>query len=320
MLEFLTLLVVFIGTTGLLAGGYLFLNRKKLEESDVVMERLKEVEQALATSQNILRDDTVSDLPILDRLLSSQKWTIGLGTRLTRAGTKMSPGSFVLRTALASSIGFLFGAILKPGLVLPLICALIGVAASFVWLSSREKARAVRFKEQLPDALDMLVSSMKAGYSLQAGMKFVGEELGAPIGPEFMRFYEEQRLGVEVRTALLAMQQRVNDLDFRMFVIAVLIQRESGGNLGEVLGRISALMRERAALQGEVISLTAESKMSGRILSVLPVVVFGIITLISPDFTKPMTVSFIGQLLMGGAALSVVIGYAVMMRIANVEL
>ena len=166
----------------------------------------------------------------------------------------------------------------------------------------------------------MLVSAMKAGYSLQAGMKFVGDEMGAPIGPEFMRFYEEQRLGVEVRAALLAMQQRVNDLDFRMFVIAVLIQRESGGNLSEVLTRISSLMRERAALKGEVASLTAESKMSGRILAVLPVLVFFVIKLISPDFTQPMTSSAIGPWILGGAAVSVLVGYFVMMRIADIEL
>ena len=127
-------------------------------------------------------------------------------------------------------------------------------------------------------------------------------------------------LGVEVRTALLAMQHRVNDLDFRMFVIAVLIQRESGGTLGEVLGRISVLMRERAALKGEVNSLTAESKLSGRILSVLPVVVLAVIMLMSPNFVQPMLVSPLGPWLLGAAGGSVVIGYLIMMRIADVEL
>ena len=116
------------------------------------------------------------------------------------------------------------------------------------------------------------------------------------------------------------MQQRIDDLDFRMFVIAVLIQRESGGNLGEVLGRISTLMRERAALKGEVISLTAESKLSGRILTVLPIFVFLLIMIISPGFTEPMLTSETGPWLLGGAMVSVFLGYFVMMRIANVEL
>ncbi|MEQ1691763.1 MAG: type II secretion system F family protein [Gemmatimonas sp.] len=320
MLQFFTLLVVFVATTGLLYGSYVFFNRRTLAASDAVVERLREMEQAVVASQSILLDDTVSDLPVLDRLLAPQKWTATLAGRLHRAGSKMSPGSFVLRTALAAGIGFIIGALLQPGLLLALASAAIGAAVCFAWLSSRESSRAQTFQEQLPDALDMLVSAMKAGYSLQAGMKFVGDEMTAPLGPEFMRFYEEQRLGVEVRTALLAMQHRVNDLDFRMFVIAVLIQRESGGNLSEVLGRISSLMRERAALKGEVASLTAESKMSGRILSVLPVLVFLVITLMSPDFTKPMTSSVVGPWILAGAVVSVVLGYFVMMRIADIEL
>jgi len=284
------------------------------------MERLREVEQATVASQSILRSDTVSDLPALDRLLASRKWTTTLAGRLARAGSKMSPGSFVLRTALAVGIGFIVGALAIPGPIFPLVGAVAGGILCMAWLVQRETTRRRLFNEQLPDALDMLVSAMKAGYSLQAGMKFVGDEMPTPLGPEFMRFYEEQRLGVEVRTALLAMQQRIDDLDFRMFVIAVLIQRESGGNLGEVLGRISTLMRERAALKGEVISLTAESKLSGRILTVLPIFVFLLIMIISPGFTEPMLTSETGPWLLGGAMVSVFMGYFVMMRIANVEL
>ena len=96
MLQFLTLIAVFLGTTGLLYGGYIFLNRRKLAASDAMMERLREVEQATVASQSILRSDTVSDLPALDRLLASRKWTVTLAGRLARAGSKMSPGSFCL--------------------------------------------------------------------------------------------------------------------------------------------------------------------------------------------------------------------------------
>lgn len=320
MLQLLTLLLVFVGTAGLLYGGYVFLNRRKLAASDAILERLREVEQAMASTQSILRNDAVSDLPALDKLLANRKFTGKLATRLARAGSKMSPGSFVLRAGLAMGIGFIIGALIQPGLLVPLAGAAVGAAFCYAWLTTRESSHRQRFNEQLPDALDMLVSSMKAGYSLQAGMKFVGDEMPSPLGPEFMRFYEEQRLGVEVRTALLTMQHRVDDLDFRMFVIAVLIQRESGGNLGEVLGRISSLMRERAALRGEVISLTAESKLSGRILTCLPVLVFLVIMLINPGFTEPMLQSAIGPWLLGAAGMSVLIGYFIMMQIADVEL
>jgi len=320
MIQLMVLVAVFASTTGILYGGYIFLNRRSLQATDAVRERLREVEQALADSQSLLRKDTVSDLPALDRFLVRQKWTATLSLRLSRAGSRMSPGSFVLRLALSASVGFIVGTLVWPGLLVPLLGAVVGGTAVLVWLSARERSHREKFNGQLPDAIDMLVSSMKAGYSLQSAMKFVGDEMPAPLGLEFVRFYEEQRLGVEVRTALLAMQHRVNDLDFRMFVIAVLIQRESGGTLGEVLGRISILMRERAALKGEVNSLTAESKLSGRILSVLPVVVLAVIMLMSPNFVQPMLISPLGQWLLGAAGGSVVIGYLIMMRIADVEL
>jgi tight adherence protein B len=166
----------------------------------------------------------------------------------------------------------------------------------------------------------MLVSAMKAGYSFQAAMKFIGEEMPAPLGPEFARFYEEQRLGMEVRIALLALQERVHSLDLRMFVTAILIQRETGGNLSEVLGKISTLMRERSALKGEIRTLTAESRLSARILGALPFVVFGAVNLINPGFMRPMMETAAGPWVFFAATCSVAMGYWVMMRIADIEI
>jgi tight adherence protein B len=151
-------------------------------------------------------------------------------------------------------------------------------------------------------------------------MRFIGEEVREPLGPEFARFYEEQRLGMEVRTALLALQARVDLLDLKMFVTAVLIQRDTGGNLSEVLENISTLMRERAALKGEIETLTAESKMSARILSLLPLAVFIIINLISPQFMRPMLGSPFGLMAFALAAVMVIIGYSVMMKIADIDI
>jgi tight adherence protein B len=137
----------------------------------------------------------------------------------------------------------------------------------------------------------MLVNALRAGYSLQAATEFVGNELPAPLGPEFARFYDEQRLGVEVRTALMRLQERVGTYDIRMLVTALLIQRETGGNLGEVLSNIASLIRERVAFRGRVDTLTAEPKMSAIVLALLPVTVFGLLYLSSPDFLQPLLVT-----------------------------
>jgi tight adherence protein B len=224
-----------------------------------------------------------------------------------------------LRLAVFTAIGFALGAMLR-GPIVGALGAVVGFIMPVSLLRAKQKKRLSLFRDQLPDAIDMLVSAMKAGYSFQAAMKFIGEEVRDPLGPEFARFYEEQRLGMEVRVALMALQSRVDSLDLKMFVTAVLIQRETGGNLSEVLGNIGTLMRERAALKADIETLTAESKMSARILALLPLGVFILINLINREFMAPMLASNTGVLMFVVAALSVMMGYWMMMKIADIDI
>ena len=320
MNELLVLAAVFIGTVGVLIGAYLYFNRKSLSATDAVLERLRKAEApGSAGVRSILRDMNVSELPALDRLLAGRGFTAFVAEEMQKAGLVGTPASFLLRMAFSTVFGFVV-AFLFSGGVFGALGALGGFLVPVFWLKSKQKKRIAAFREQLPEALDMLVSAMKAGYSFQAAMRFIGEEVKEPLGPEFSRFYEEQRLGMEVRTALLALQARVDLLDLKMFVTAVLIQRETGGNLSEVLDNISTLMRERAALKGEIETLTAESKMSARILSLLPLAVFLIINLINPQFMRPMLASPFGMMAFGAAAVMVIIGYTAMMKIADIDI
>jgi tight adherence protein B len=319
--QLLLLAAVFIGTVGVLIGGYLFINRRTLAQADAALQRLRERDRATPDSvRSILRESNVSDLPALDRLLAGRGITAVVAEQLQKAGLdQTTPASFVLRVIVAALIGFTLGWLYR-GLPVALLGGVVGFMIPVWWLNSKQKKRVSRFREQLPDAIDMLVSAMRAGYSFQAAMRFIGEEIGAPLGPEFMRFYEEQRLGMEVRTALLALQTRIDSLDLKMFVTAILIQRETGGNLSEVLGNIGTLMRERAALKADIETLTSESKMSARILSALPVVVFVLINLINPDFMKPMLSSTTGIIVFVSAAFMVMLGYFTMMKIADIDI
>ena len=320
MSELLTLALVFLGTIGLLVGTWTFLNRSDLTASDAALQRLREVEQAQDAARNILKDESVSSLPGLDRLLGGREVTTRLALKLQSAGVDMTPGRFVLGMGISAFAVMLIGQWLLGSIIGAAIGTGIGLFLPYLWLGMKERKRLELFQEQLPEAIDMLVSAMKAGYSFQAAMKFIGEETPQPLGPEFARFYEEQRLGMEVRTALLAMQERVNSLDLRMFVTAILIQRETGGNLSEVLGKISTLMRERSALKGEIATLTAESKLSARILGALPFVVFGMVNLLNPGFMRPMLQTSLGPWVFLGATMMVAFGYWIMMRIADVEI
>lgn len=320
MAELLTLALVFLGTIGLLVGAWTFLNRSSLTASDAALARLREVEQAQDAARNILRDESVSTLPALDRLLGGREITSRLAQKLQGAGVDMTPGRLVLGMGISAFVMMLVGQWILGSIIGAAVGTGIGLLLPIFWLGRKERKRLDTFQEQLPEALDMLVSAMKAGYSFQAAMKFIGEEVPEPLGPEFARFYEEQRLGMEVRTALLVLQERVDSLDLRMFVTAILIQRESGGNLSEVLGKISTLMRERAAIKGEIATLTAESKLSARILGALPFVVFGMVNLLNPGFMRPMMATNAGPWVFFAAGLSVALGYWMMMQIADIEI
>jgi tight adherence protein B len=320
MPELLILALVFLGTLGLVIGAWTYLNRRSLTASEAALERLRDVEQAQESARSILRGERVSDLPLLDRLLSGREVTGVLTQRLQGAGVEMTPGRFLLWVALSAMLGLLISRWLSDLPFVPALGTAAGAALPVLWLRMKERKRLRAFQEQLPEALDMLVSAMKAGYSFQAAMKFIGEEVPEPLGPEFARFYEEQRLGMEVRLALLALQDRVDSLDLRMFVTAILIQRETGGNLGEVLSKIGTLMRERAALKGEIETMTAESKLSARILGALPFVVFGLVNILNPGFMRPMLQTDLGPWVFFAATMSVTFGYWIMMRIADIDI
>ena len=318
-MQLLILALVFLGTLGVIVGAYVIANRRALATNEAAIRRLREVDETPESVRSILRDTNVSDVPMLDRLLAGREVTQALTIQIQRAGIDMTPGSFMLRLSISAFVGMLIGRTIASALVTPLLGLIAGAAIPLLWLRRKQNSRLKGFQEQLPDAIDMLVSAMKAGYSFQAAMKFIGEEVPLPLGPEFARFYEEQRLGMDVRTALIELQQRIDSLDLRMFVTAVLIQRETGGNLGEVLEKISGLMRERAAIKGEIESLTAESKLSAKILGGLPFVVFAAVNVLNPGFMRPMMQTAYGPWVMFGAACSVMMGYAMMMKIADVD-
>jgi len=319
MNQLLILAAVFLGTVGVLIGGYLFVNRKRLSDADAAMRRLRARERNTpATARSIIREANVSSLPALDRLLTGRGVTSFVAEQMQRAGDNGTPGAFLLRVSVFTLIGFALGSIYR-GPIVGFLGALIGFMIPVVLMRGKQAKRLALFRDQLPDAIDMMISAMRAGFSFQAAMKFIGEEVSAPLGPEFTRFYEEQRLGMEVRVALLALQGRIESVDLKMFVTAVLIQRETGGNLSEVLGNISTLMRERAALKADIETLTAESKLSARILSLLPLVVFILVNVINPDFMRPMLASTSGIIMFVSAAISVMIGYYTMMKIADID-
>jgi len=312
------LAAIFLGTLSVIVGGYIFVNRKSLAEADLARERLSTPE-GVERTWRLLKDDRVSDLGFLNRMLAGKGWVEELGYQLSQAGIEMKPGQYLMVWVTFGAFMTFLGTMVLHG-VFGLIIVILGWAAPFLWMRRKRKKRLREFEVQLPDAVDMLVSAMKAGYSFQAAAQFIGDEMPEPAGPEFARFYDEQRLGIDVRQALMNLQGRVDSQDLKMFVTAVLIQRETGGNLGDVLQNLSDLIRERIKMRGEIDTLVTEPKMSARFLAALPVVVALVLSVVSPGFLTPMVQSEGGRMSLAIAALGVVIGYAIMMQIADVDI
>ena len=312
------LAAIFLGTLSVIVGGYIFVNRKSLAEADIARERLSTPE-GVERTWRLLKDDRVSDLSFVNRLLAGKGWVEELRWQLTQAGIEMKPGPFLMSwTTFAAFMTFV--GVMVVGGIFGLVVVLVGWIGPFFWMKRKQRKRLRAFETQLPDAVDMLVSAMKAGYSFQAAAQFIGDEMPEPAGPEFAHFYDEQRLGIDVRQALLNMQSRLDSQDLKMFVTAVLIQRETGGNLGDVLQNLSDLIRERIAMRGHIETLIAEPRMSARFLALLPVVVALILAVVSPGFLSPMYQSPGGKAALVIAAFGVVVGYAIMMRIADVDI
>lgn len=314
----LILTAIFLATLSLFVVGYVFVNRRYLTAADVARERLRGVE-GVERAWSLLKDERISDLDWFNTLLSGRGWVDGIRNQLQHAGTELKPGAFVLLVVTSGLAGTFLGGRTSDG-ILALAFTFVGWAGPFLWLKWKQRRRLNAFEQQLPDAIDMLVSAMKAGYSFQAAAQFIGEEFPGPVGPEFARFYDEQRLGIDVRTALLNMQSRVNSLDLKMFVTAVVIQRETGGNLSEVLSNLADLIRQRIAMRSHIQTLVAEPKLSAKFLAVLPVIVFLVLSALNPHFMEPLTQKSIGRLVLGAAGVSVIAGYLVMMRIADVDI
>ena len=313
----LTLLLVFFGTALLVLGTYAFLNRRRLAAAEVLRKRLGEA-APVAPAQKILRETHRSSVAVLDRMLESAQITESLEYELQRAGVSWSVGEFLLGSAVAASILMLIGQ--QMGLITAWIGAALGAVLPFLVLRHLQGRRAKKFEEQLPDAIDMIVNAMRAGFSFQAALKFVGEEIPTPLGEEFTRVYDEQRLGADVRGALLAMQERVGTLDVKMLVTSLLIQRETGGNLSEVLSGLATLVRDRAALRGQVDTLTAEPKFAGRALALMPVVGFFALLYLNRPMMIPMLTTSTGRYILLYAASSVIVGYFFLMKLADIEL
>ena len=295
--------------------------------SEQTKQTLANLESALATTGrqgknqiiDIRKDELLSAVPIIHRWLASLEIAPQLRLWLYQSGLGWTAGGLILMS-LTCMIVVGYAVELRAGQVgFALLVGLVAGAIPFLWVKHRRRKRFDDFEAGLPEALDLMVSALRAGHSLVAALRLVAHESPDPIGVEFRICFEEQNYGLELRTAMENLVNRVPIQDLRIVATAILIQKESGGNLAEVLEKSANLIRERFKLKREIRTRTAQGRLTGWILSVLPLVLGVLLYMINPQMMSILWTRALGIKLLYGAVGMTIVGSLIIRKIVNME-
>ena len=300
--------------------GFVLLARARANQR--IRDRLHDVvsdPQDEGVSTTILRDMELSSIPMVNRMLQGAGWARRLELLLVQADIKIRLGSFV---ALILVLGLGVALAVDMLLARPFVGVGLGVGAGLLPLAyarHRKQKRTLRFEEQFPDALDMLTSALRAGLALTAAIQVVAEEAPDPVGKEFRVLFEENRLGVDMKHAVQMLAERVDSVEARLFATALILQRETGGNLAEVLDGTAAVIRDRFRILRDVRTMTAQARLSGGILMLLPLMLAAAIIVLAPDYLRGLAKDPVGKYLIPIAGVLQVTGFLIMRRIVDIK-
>lgn len=268
---------------------------------------------------NLRKDELLSAIPWINRWLLKIEFAPYLRGVLYQANLKWTAGVLILMSSVFFVIPTYLIYLRYHALILSMLIGLLLGSAPFVFVLQKRRRRFAQFEQDLPEALDLMVSSLRAGNSLVSAMRLVAFESPDPIGSEFRICFDEQNYGLELRTAMENLVTRMPLQDLRIIVTAILIQKESGGNLAEVLDKASYLIRERFGLRRQVRVHTAQGRLTGWILSLLPVVLGIALYFVSPETISVLWTRAIGVKLLYTAAGMTIAGALIIRKIVNME-
>lgn len=318
---------IFITVVLLFEGAYYFVRSRSRGARDE--QRMKERLQSWAErpdlnkTQNLIVKETYSEIPWLNALLAKlreQQYAARLAKVHDQAKAPFSLSVYVLASALLAVVGGLLGSraiIGQPFIALG--CAGAGMAIPWGHLYYRKRHRLGEFQRQLPDALELIGRSLRAGHALFVGMKMVGSEMRDPIAGEFQRGFDEISMGVSVPESLGHMADRVELMDVKFFVTSVNIQRETGGNLAEIVDSLGRLIRKRFELKKKVRALSADGRLSAIILMSLPFGMGMLFYVVNPEYLMPLFTDPMGQQMVAGAAIMMILGGIVMKKMIAIK-
>lgn len=278
----------FLAAVLLLEGGYLLWNSYHGAEARRIQRRLQTLSAGghVSTDPAFLKERLLSHTPAIERLLLRIPRVHGLDRLLLQSGLPLTVSKFFGLTAGAALAGLIVWWLLPLPLWFAPLCIAAGAAIPLLWVLHKRRKRLQTVEQQLPDGLELMARALRAGHAFSAALQMVGTEGPEPIAAEFRAVSDEINYGIPVHDALLNLATRVPVTDLRFFVVAVSIQRETGGNLAELLDKLAALVRARFRLLGTIRVLSTEGRLSAWILSVLPFVLLAIINMINPRFMK----------------------------------
>ena len=285
--------------------------RRRLETASSVMSENKIPE--------ILEKRVLSEIPFVNRVLSHIKIVERLERLVLQANVKHSLGFFILLSLLLSSTGYLVTTLLRKNHVLGLMVAVLLGVTPLLYLRRKKKKRMRKLQSQLPDGLDMIARALRAGHAFTTGIRLAADEFDDPLGTELSETLDEINFGVSVSDALANLATRLDSPDIRYFVISVLIQRTTGGNLAEILENIAGLIRERIKFQGKVRVLSAEGRLSAVILIALPFVIVLALSFLNRNYIHVLWAEPAGRIMAGVAVINMILGALVMKKIVTIE-
>ena len=288
--------------------------QKRLAEALLHSAHTEDIEVVLA------RNELMSEIPWVNRWLVRVQAATQLKRMLDQADLHITPSRLVMFSVMAGILAALAVSVLNAWILLMIAAGLIAASLPFVHVWWKRKKRFAAFLEHLPDALDLISRALTAGHAFSESLQMVSSEMPEPIAGEFRKTYEEQNLGLSLKLALENLTQRIPLLDLRMCVTAVLIQRETGGNLAELLEKVAYTIRERFRIMGDLKTLTTSSRMSAWLLCGLPIFVAIAVTVLNPEYMSVLWKDPRGHWLIATALFMQVTGMLIVRKILNIKI
>lgn len=289
----------------------------------LMRERLSTVEKAAQTQPGkdlaLLRDEMLSKIPAFDTLLRRSERVSDLQSMLVQGDLNLRAGNLLMICAVSAVAAGMIVFLVANSVQFVLVGIVVGAVAPYSYASYRRSKRFQKFEELFPEAIDTLARAVRAGHAFTTAVEMIAGETSEPVATEFRKLFEEQKFGLPVRDALVNLTQRVPLVDVKFFVTAVMLQRETGGNLAEILDNLSYVIRERFKILRQVRVFTAQGRLTMMLLMGMPPIIVMAMTLMNPQFIRPLFYDPIGHALIVGGITLQTIGYFVIRKIIRIQ-